>query len=37
MPSRTFRQALAAIVKPGDVVPGFEAFDQLATMVAIPM
>ncbi len=26
---------MAAIVKPGDVVPGFEAFDQLATMVAI--
>jgi len=35
VPSRSFRQALAAIVKPGDVVPGFEAFDQLATMVAI--
>jgi len=35
MATRTLRQALAAIVKPGDVVPGFEAFDQLATMVAI--
>ncbi len=35
MASRSLRQTLAAIVKPGDVVPGFEAFDQLATMVAI--
>jgi PAS domain-containing protein len=33
--TRSLRQALAAIVKPGDVLPGFEAFDQLATMVAI--
>jgi two-component system nitrogen regulation sensor histidine kinase GlnL len=35
MASRSLRQAIAAMVKPGDVVPGFEAFDQLATMVAI--
>jgi two-component system, NtrC family, nitrogen regulation sensor histidine kinase GlnL len=33
--TRTLRQALAAIVKPGEAVPGFDAFDQLATMVAI--
>jgi len=35
MAARSLRQALAAIVKPADVVRGFEAFDQLATMVAI--
>ena len=35
MATRSLRQTLAAIVKPVDVVPGFEAFDQLATMVAI--
>jgi two-component system, NtrC family, nitrogen regulation sensor histidine kinase GlnL len=35
MASRSLRQAIAAMVKPGDVVPGFEAFDQLAIMVAI--
>jgi two-component system nitrogen regulation sensor histidine kinase GlnL len=35
MASRSLRQALAAIVKPAETVPGFEAFDQLATMVAI--
>jgi two-component system, NtrC family, nitrogen regulation sensor histidine kinase GlnL len=33
--TRSLRQAIAAMVKPGDVVPGFEAFDQLAIMVAI--
>jgi two-component system nitrogen regulation sensor histidine kinase GlnL len=35
MATRSLRQAIAAIVKPADVVPGFETFDQLATMVAV--
>ena len=35
MAPRSLRAKLAAIVKPSDVVPGSEAFDQLATMVAV--
>ncbi|MCW5636843.1 MAG: PAS domain-containing sensor histidine kinase [Rubrivivax sp.] len=35
MATRSLREKLAAIVKPSDIVPGFEAFDQLATMVAV--